>query len=661
MENINLPLILSPGIGCPHIIDINEDGISISVIIASTEAKFGDWSLSISSSYQPGGNKEIRLNEEQVEELSPDSGHLPSSIEGTRDSISKEVFPNILGGNAKIFKVTLSFVKSDADTLMGTRSSCLCDLKCSLSKKKPHAVFLTKKGNDGLHFIHLTDLHISRRNDLIKNEIMAALGPIEQFNNFNDNLRRFIKKANTLFDSGELDLVIIGGDLIDFLNHGVSDSANEPSNNWQVFLEILTGTGHEHNRDNHGIKAPIFTTTGNHDWRLHPYSIKLLHHEFALDKKEAKVFDFNYYDGKETLSTKNQQIYDNIVKEGSIISKESFLHSFLKTFIKYSETWQAKALIPILSTTLAPFLSTVLSKIVSVKTIELLMYPIVAILAHLLHKKINYLVSLFLRYLITNAIIPIEACAKALHQYFIHINPYFNFAFSYGENHFIMMDTGPDCFTGQSFWDDGNKKRKRLSLDDNIMGGSPDSMAFYKVNEHYSYNQISWLERVLSLISKQKVSNDSKKRIFICLHAPPINLKKKPDISSGEQLLKKGKYCKVNIRFGTINHFLSQFFNLCIGKKEKDESYAGEKVDIVFSGHAHHSIEFRIDEETRVYCGNYSGAPGSLDNKRPVVVQTAACGPIKRNKMKEYLSPPYFRAVHVDSDGNIRKFSEENL
>jgi predicted MPP superfamily phosphohydrolase len=676
LDNFKLPLILSPSIGCPQIIDLNEDDVSISAIIASTEAMFGNWSLSLSSSYQLDGNNQIPLIEKHVVELSPDSSYLPSSIEGARDNISKEVFQNVLGGNVKIFKVTLSLAKSGAYTLMGTCYSCLCDLKCSLSQKKPHAVFLTKKNNNGLRFIHLTDLHIARRNDLIKNEIATVSGPITGFNNFNDNLRKFIKEANRLADKGELDLVLIGGDLIDFVNHGVSDSGSEPSNNWQVFLEIFTGFGHEHQKGNHGIKVPVFTATGNHDWRLHPYSIGLLHHEFRLDKKEAKKFNFNYYDSKETLSAKNNKIYSNIIKEGSIISKESLHHSLLKSFIKYSEKWQAKALVPFLSTTLVPFLSTTLvpflSRIFSGKIIELLMYLIVIIAAHLIHSKINYLISKYLRYAITHAIIPIEAGVQSLHQYFMHISPYFNFAFSYGSNHFIMMDTGPDCFTGQKVWDDGNKKRGRLSLSDNIMGGSPDSMAFYPVNEYYSYNQISWLERILLLVSKQKSDKGSKKRIFICLHAPPINVKKNPDVSSKEKLLKKCKFCRIvpkvicelfcdNIRFGTINHFLSQFFHLCVGKKEKDTSYAGEKVDIVFSGHAHHRIEFRIDKETRVYCGNYSDKPHNLDDKRPFVVQTAACGPIKKNKNGEYQSPPYFRTVHVDNDGTIVKFSEDHL
>ena len=117
----------------------------------------------------------------------------------------------------------------------------------------------------------------------------------------------------------------------------------------------------------------------------------------------------------------------------------------------------------------------------------------------------------------------------------------------------------------------------------------------------------------------------------------------------------------VNIRHGTVNHFLSQFFNLCVGKKENDGNYAGEKVDIVFAGHAHHSVEFRIDGKTQIYRGSYSATPDELNAKKPVIVQTAACGPIKKNRRQEYSSPPYFRTVHVDDDGTVLKFSEECL
>ncbi|MBI4651814.1 metallophosphoesterase [Candidatus Desantisbacteria bacterium] len=642
MENIKLPLILSPSLGFPEIIRLDEEEKEFTVIVASKDTNFGKWSLLLSFSNRIDYTKEIPLKVKSIMELSTDSSYLPSSMEGTRENISNELFQKILGGDVKIFKIAISIIKSDFKDLLRNKNRYLFDLcmEGTFYQKKIHALFLTVTDKKDTDFIHLSDLHLARRNDLIKDEIEAIAGPIINFNNFNENMRKFIVKANSLADKDELDFILIGGDIIDFVNQGISDKGNEPNNNWYVFMEILSGTGSEPQKGNYGIKIPIFTTTGNHDWRLHPYSIEFLYDEFRLNQEEAEKFDFNYYDNQEALEEKNDSIYEKIIEKGSIISKENLLHSVLKSILKYSETWQAKVLIP--------FLALIIKNISLPENFNSIITISILIIAHLIHRSINYFITKFIRKAITAAIIPIEADVQALYQYFIHINPYFNYAFSYGSNYFILMDTGPDCFVGQKVWNGGNKKRERLSLNDNIMGGSPDSMAFYPLNEFYSYNQINWLEKILISI-KNKIEND-KRRIFICLHSPPVNLKEIPDISKGEILLQKGV---IDIRYGTINHFLSQFFHLCIGKKENDNKYTGEKIDVVISGHTHYSVEFRIDENLKVYCGNYSNTPANLDKLRPIVLQTPPCGPIKNIDRKKYHNPPYFRMIHIRNNGEV--------
>jgi hypothetical protein len=54
--------------------------------------------------------------------------------------------------------------------------------------------------------------------------------------------------------------------------------------------------------------------------------------------------------------------------------------------------------------------------------------------------------------------------------------PYFNYAFRLENCYFLVPDTGHDCLTAQSFWDDGGKKVYRIRVRDNILGGSPDTM-----------------------------------------------------------------------------------------------------------------------------------------------------------------------------------------
>ena len=653
----SFPLILSPSLGCPQIISFNDDSRSseinksyddhISVIIASTDAMFGKWSLIPSFSNQYEGIGQIPLIQKEVHEIPQDTGPLPCSVNDTREIMSRELFLNLLGGRVQFYKIGLSLPEFDKSILLrrvnGVFRSTLYDLclEGTILQKKPHAVCIKGSKDNGIRFIHLTDLHLARRNDLIEGEIITTTGQIKGFNNFNEKMRKFIKEANGIADKGELDIVLISGDLVDFVNHGVSDEVNEADNNWQVFIEIVTGGGYEPQRENSGIRVPIFTSTGNHDWRLHPYDIVNASSTFGINKDQAGYFDFEYYDTVERLDSKRNEVYGKIVKKGSPISKENSLHTIIKWLLSYSETWQAKILVPAISTVVSAF----------IKDIQFLaMWHFIPLsIAMVLHHIINSLLGKWVIYMITHAVLPIEASVRSLHYYFLHINPYFNYAFSSGSNFFIMMDTGPDCLTGQYLWDNGNKKMKRITVRDNILGGSPDSMAFYPENEYYSCGQIIWLERVLKVIHEARIPRC---RIFICLHAPPINVENLPEIPNDKEevILKKGQ---INIRHGTINHYLSQFFHLCLGKKENDIRYSGPKVDIVFSGHAHQNVEFRIDPDINIYNGKYSEKikPDNFDDKRPFVVQTAACGPLNVN----FPDPPYFRRVYVDEKGIVHQ------
>lgn len=656
LQTKEFPLILSPNLGCPEILALDEKRLQITVIVATTDEKFGKWSLVPSYSNRDEGLKKIVLNEDESKEIHWGFKSYPSSIDETRENISKELYLDALGGDCRIFKVKLSLTESDPIELLrkvdGSSRPAIYDLCLDgvTFERKYHAVCLTESKSGSLRYIHLTDLHIAKRNDFIEQEITFGCGPINGFPNFNENLRKFIAKANEMSDKGELDFVIIGGDLVDFVNHGVADDVNFADNNWRIFIDIMTGGDGEPKRGekNHGIKVPLFTLTGNHDWRLHPYALENTPSAFVPnvdDKNKLECFDFEYYDTMEALNAKKNNVYENIVKEGSAIRKENLLHTTAKKFLNFLEKWEAKVLVPVIFM----FIAVLFPNVEITSTITF----IVGLFAYALHGFINRKLGRFIRYLITHAVIPVEAGVHALHYYFLHINPYFNYAFSFGSNHFVMMDTGPDCLVGQYLWDDGNRKMKRISIRDNILGGSPDSMSFYPANEHYTYNQIVWLEGILKNIGNQKTAGNKTDRIFICLHAPSINVAEPPKIpaGNGEVELKRGQ---VDIRYGTINHYVSQFMHLCQGKKEGDPNYSGPKVDLIFAGHAHQKIEFRIGPNNEVYCGNYSDeAPlKDFDDKKPFEVQAAACGPLHTG----YPDPPYFRTINIDVDGKIISF-----
>ena len=120
---------------------------------------------------------------------------------------------------------------------------------------------------------------------------------------------------------------------------------------------------------------------------------------------------------------------------------------------------------------------------------------------------------------------------------------------------------------------------------------------------------------------------------------------------------------ELNLGFGTINHFSSQFFYLCLGfteaqdKKQQKPERKRHTIDLVLAGHAHRNIEFSIEmawnnkkEENgiRIYSDLYSSPPSALEQmdtwqKRPMVIQTAGCGPTG----DDAVDVPYYRKVDV--------------
>ncbi len=697
-----LPFILNPSLGCPRILSITDNQEPTFTIIIAAKMPPRNLCVSLLSSKSNCTKvlKPLSLSVDTVTQVSYEPGRLPSTVEDTLESISKELFENVLEPGTMIFKVkvslkNLSSVKN-LRKVNGRSLPTLYDLNVYDSEvhmNKPHAVCLTHSLRKNVNFIHFTDLHLARRNDMIKDEISEVTGPLERLVQFNDNVRKFISEANKTADKGDLDFVLMGGDLVDFVNHGLSDEIIEEDNNWQVFIEILTGLYSNGKSLCNGIKVPVYTTTGNHDWRLHPYDIALQHKVFGLEKKQAKEFECNYYNTQNELNAKMNMIYDKIVKEGTLLQKENIFHSILKIFISKSETWQAKAIVPLLAFVISFFTSLpssfkiVLPFIGTLSFSQELLLPILfPVIVVILHFASNKIIKWFLRKMVRSAIIPIEAGAKALHYYFLHINPYFNYAFSYGSNHFIMMDTGPDCLVGQQFWNEGNKKARRLSVGDNFIGGAPDSMSFYPANPYYVYGQITWFENVLKSLENINLKRTNvEQRVFVCLHSPPINLETNPVLKEKNEVLLVnydvdsflGRACynarrlmfkllgykessekypaPRNARYGTTNHYVSQFLHLCLGKKEKDPCYNGPEVDIVFCGHAHQEAEFRVEpnesEGLNIYFGRYSKAEPSLYSglKRPLFLQTAAGGPLSDN----YGTPPHYRIVKVDAHGRV--------
>ena len=137
----------------------------------------------------------------------------------------------------------------------------------------PHALY-SKSTWDNFGMVHATDLHVSRRTEDFRRKLREA-GMTEgakKFNNFNDGLRLLISHANSLHQAGKLDLIVVTGDVTDYV-HERDDNRNG-GGNFAYFEQIVRGkvpspeggTGEE-------LRVPIFTILGNHDYRPNGYDL----------------------------------------------------------------------------------------------------------------------------------------------------------------------------------------------------------------------------------------------------------------------------------------------------------------------------------------------------------------------------------------------------
>ena len=681
-----LPRILSPNLGCPILLspeELNVRGFPV-VMAEEVGSSVGQFSLACSLSY-PGGGKGFTLELKEREELTEQT--LPPTfedIEETRFLISTTLHSSIFAGKAGFFRYRAkpaSPISQEALRRIGQEARpTLYDLTLLNGGQNTETVFHSlclRPGAYPLRFIHLTDLHVALRNDLFNDNMQenitypASPDPSKnQFNNFNGNLRLFIRHANELANRGELDFVLILGDLVDFLRRGFNEREDYGHNNLRIFRDLILGRGNEVHRSppNPGLKVPIFTSTGNHDWRFFPYAVSVHRSVFGVNQEVAEQFDLFWADEQEEITREVEAVYNNLRREGSPISNRTWLGKLINWGLRSLEKWQVQLLTPLSASALAgilpkiPWIGGYLHELLGsydpllTSFIALLVMPILmGLLTGLIRKSVRKRII---------DLLAIEAGWQALQEYFLTINPYFNYAFRVGPNYFLVLDTGHDCLRAQYLWDDGDKKLGPLSIHDNTIGQSPDSMAFYDINEYYPYSQITWMDRLMQLITREAKKGNQPDRIFICLHAPPASLSKENRKEAQKEaqgkpeglLLEEGRF---NIHYGTINHYLSQFFHLCLGRMEQDPaSQRYLPVDMVLAGHAHWKLELRLawnqkEKKPDVYFGDFTGNLAyfqqTFDRSRPFLLQTPACGP------RENFSPdpPYFRFIEIDEEGKV--------
>jgi calcineurin-like phosphoesterase family protein len=121
---------------------------------------------------------------------------------------------------------------------------------------------------------HLTDTHVDVRADVYEENLKHG-GPkpiVNAYNNWNKNFVKIYSKAK----SGS-DMLLLTGDLIDYGRGFIGaerrqdladDGLYNSDRNWLLFYYLLAS---DLGSDKAQYSIPVYTSLGNHDWRLNPY------------------------------------------------------------------------------------------------------------------------------------------------------------------------------------------------------------------------------------------------------------------------------------------------------------------------------------------------------------------------------------------------------
>lgn len=182
---------------------------------------------------------------------------------------------------------------------VGSRRTLLFDLLLAIQGveyKKYGAVFLTFSPDD-LRLAVTPDVHVCSRWDDLEDgfkrffpEVAAAAGVstseetspeskwtssriLKDYINPNRNFVDLVKQVNDLHRRGELDALVLLGDMVDykFKRERSLCGGSYQESEWSLLETMLLG----HYPGSERLEVPLFTTTGNHDYRLYPYKLQI--------------------------------------------------------------------------------------------------------------------------------------------------------------------------------------------------------------------------------------------------------------------------------------------------------------------------------------------------------------------------------------------------
>ena len=152
-------------------------------------------------------------------------------------------------------------------TIQPGRTVQLFDLALSANVLRSRSVAFCQPTGNCLNLAFVSDLHVAQMWEQIGAAVDRHLPQAARhLVRPHRLLARFIAEANALVARGELDLVVLGGDLVDHVYPGLrrSNGANGGASNVQRLVETLRP-----------LEAPTLAIPGNHDYRGFPWRPRL--------------------------------------------------------------------------------------------------------------------------------------------------------------------------------------------------------------------------------------------------------------------------------------------------------------------------------------------------------------------------------------------------
>ncbi|BBM86351.1 metallophosphoesterase [Candidatus Uabimicrobium amorphum] len=496
--------ILSPNLGCPLVVDVQGEDCSLPVIaslpITSWKSDIEAMEVQIVPSHSPDAPKfSLHIKNAYCIEH-PDGTRSFSHIEQTRDVISLAVQQALVPSDHTI--VHLEFCLSHVvDFVKEKHSNQLFDLQVTFEGRvveNIQSLYIASLGNRPVRLLQINDLHLAKRNDTL--ESYAATFGENSFINSNRHFRHVLQQINCMAQKGELDGVLIIGDLVDFSGVKLEEEIPGKDNNWQLFLKLVRESK---------LSVPIFTCTGNHDWRVYPYNLFHFgyHKDFGISKKLP--FDPYHLNSPAEVKKTIKKFAKTSPVRSACIAASIFAFVFLIGILW--ATW--------------PMTSWQLS-------LSLLLYVFV-----------QYGIHTFSRLFVIRGTIPMCSDIRSLIPYFENITPYFNLAVRFGQSTIILMESGADIFYEETITQQSPHLQKQINIYKGISEGIVKTNGFWEKNLYSDFPQLHWLEEVLKLNPKGTI---------IAMHASIVC-----DFSTGtNQILLKE-------REGYVGHNRELFLQKC--------------------------------------------------------------------------------------------------